>query len=162
MSQLGFDDLYRLAVSVGFPPGDTAVTAAAVALAESGISGSNPHVSDPNAVGDPTFGGSYGLWQINHPAHPEYDTEALLDPTYNAKAALAVWQNAPNGGSNFTPWSTYNHGDYKQFVEAPPADAPTAQTLRTAGICALILAAAVATAYYIENGLPTKLKRALR
>ena len=149
MSQLGFDDLYRLAVSVGFP-GDSAVTAAAIALAESS--------GDPAAVGDQSLGGSYGLWQVNHPAHPDYDTTSLLDPTYNAKAALAI----SSQGTNFTPWATYNSGAYKQYLAAVPLPLSSSTPLNTVGICLAILALAGATAYYIENGIPTPLKRAFR
>ena len=158
MTRLAFDDLYNLAVSVGFPPGDSAVTAAAIAIAESNVPATSPPTGNPEAVGDPTFGGSYGLWQVNHPAHPEYDIESLFDPTYNAKAALAI----SNGGSNFTPWSTYNSGAYKQYLQVAPSSTPTNPTLQTAGICLAILTVAGATAYYIQNGLPAPLKRAFR
>ena len=158
MTRLAFDDLYRLAVNVGFPPGDSAVTAAAIALAESNVPATSPPTGNPEAIGDPTFGGSYGLWQVNHPAHPEYDTESLLDPTYNAKAALAISAE----GTNWSPWATYNSGAYKQYIETPPSVAVSPQTLQTVGICLAIALAAGATAYYIENGLPAPLKRALR
>lgn len=43
-----------------------------------------------------------------------------------------------------------------------PTPPQTNQTLRTVGICLAILTAAGATAYYIQNGLPAPLKRALR
>lgn len=109
MTTLNFDALYRLAVSVGFPPGSSAQTAAAIALAESG--------GNPQAVGDVALGGSYGLWQVFLPAHPQYNAASLTDPTYNAKAALAI----SNQGSNFTPWSTFNSGAYKTYLFTPPS-----------------------------------------
>lgn len=91
---LSIADLQALALSVGVPPAEVP-TAAAIAMAESS--------GNPRAVGDLNVGGSYGLWQINRAAHPQYDEQDLFDPTYNAKAMLAV----SNGGSNWGPWSTW-------------------------------------------------------
>jgi len=131
--RLSIADLQNLAASVGFPQG-TIATAAAVAMAESG--------GDPNAVGDPTFGGSYGLWQINAPSHPQYDTQRLLDPTYNAEAALAI----SNGGTNWKPWSTFNSDAYQAYVTAYVA--PARSWLIALGIVTI----AGAAAYGIEAG----------
>lgn len=133
---LTFNDLYNLAVSVGFPAGDSAVTAAAIALAESG--------GNPQAVGDQTLGGSYGLWQVFIPAHPEYNAQSLFDPTYNAKAALAI----SKGGATFTPWSTYNSGAYKKYLAAAPA-APIPWAALT-----IIAAGFGLAALYINNPRP--------
>lgn len=102
--------LRDLAVSVGFPDPDLA---AAVAMAESG--------GNPNAYGDAQYGGSVGLWQINLPSHPGVTASQLYDPTFNAQAAYQI----SNGGTNWTPWTTYNTGAYKQFYfpHATPANA---------------------------------------
>ena len=132
MANLSFVQLYRLAVSAGFPEGSSAQTAAAIALAESG--------GNPQAVGDVALGGSYGLWQVFLPAHPQYDEQSLFNPTYNAKAALAI----SSGGSNFQPWSTYNSGAYKSFLQTPPP--PTRHPWMLLGF---VLGAAVVAAAYI-------------
>jgi len=65
--------------------------AAAVAMAESS--------GDHNAI---SSSGDYGLWQINAAAHPQYNRGQLLEPHYNAMAAVAISEN----GTNWRPWCT--------------------------------------------------------
>jgi hypothetical protein len=92
-------ELRTLAASVGFPD---PVLAAAVAMAESG--------GHPLAVGDNST--SFGLWQIHVPSHPEFDAVHLGDAHYNAVAAFAISRQ----GTDWSPWTTYRTGAYKQFV----------------------------------------------
>jgi hypothetical protein len=94
------------AETAGFTGPDLQV-AVAVALAESS--------GNPNAVGDLaiTPGGSIGLWQINLKAHPQYTAAELTDPQTNANAAYAIYAAA---GNQFTPWSTYNGGQYSAYI----------------------------------------------
>lgn len=103
--------LRSLAASVGFPNPNLA---AAVAMAEST---GNP--SATNIVTNPAPGNgperSFGLWQINTLAHPNYNETSLLDPTYNAQAAYAI----SDQGQNWTPWSTYTKGYYLKFYTPP-------------------------------------------
>lgn len=87
-------EVRALAAAVGFPDPDTA---AAVAMAESS--------GDPLAIGDQ--GTSFGLWQVNSPAHPEFDVNRLLDANYNAHAALLVSRS----GTYWHPWTTYRSTD---------------------------------------------------
>ncbi len=94
-------ELRLLALGVGFPDPDVA---AAVAMAESG--------GRPAAVGD--NGTSFGLWQVHTPAHPEFNATMLLDPQYNARAALAI----SAGGTTWQPWTTYRTGAYRQYLPA--------------------------------------------
>lgn len=122
--------LQQLAASAGFV-GEDAKIAAAVAMAESG--------GDPNAYGDPQYGGSLGLWQINLDSHPQYqaDPNVLYAPATNAQAAYATWLAA---GRSFSPWTTYRTGAYKRWY-TPPAPAPSAskwgeRLLVAAGIAA--------------------------
>jgi Lysozyme like domain len=98
------EQIAQYADEAGFSGPDLQV-AVAVALAESS--------GDPNAMGDPTLGMSVGLWQINLKAHPQYTQAQLLDPQTNANAAYAIYQAA---GSTFTPWSTYNGGQYSAYI----------------------------------------------
>lgn len=98
---LSLDALRRLAASVGFPD---ARLAAAVAMAESS--------GDPQATNISTIEASYGLWQINVRAHPQYDVAQLADPAYNARAALEV----SKGGADWSPWSAYTNGRYKPYL----------------------------------------------
>jgi len=99
---LSLQQMQALARGVGFPD---PVLAAAIAMAESN--------GDSCAQGDPNIGWhpcdrangashSFGLWQVNTPAHPEYNATSLLDPNYNARAAYAI----SSSGTNWRPWST--------------------------------------------------------
>lgn len=124
---LSLSQLRALAASVGFP---NPSLAAAVAMAES--SGA------PGAVGDD--GSSFGLWQVHAPDHPSYDAAQLLEPGYNARAALAI----SLGGADWRPWSTYRHGDYLRFYgPISPAQATRALAGLAALAGSLLLAANV-------------------
>ena len=78
----------------GFAQPDVAV---AIALAESG--------GVPNALGDIRDGKpiSFGLWQINTRAHPQWSRDELMDPRRNAEAAFAL----SRGGTDWSAWSTW-------------------------------------------------------
>jgi hypothetical protein len=95
---LSAPQIAQYAAAAGFP--DVA-TATAIALAESS--------GDPNAVNPE---GSYGLWQIYVPAHPEYAGANLFDPQTNANAAFDIY--SASGG--FTPWTTYKTGAYLKYL----------------------------------------------
>lgn len=101
-----------LVKSVGFS-GMAAATAIAVAMAESG---GNPNSHNATPPDD-----SYGLWQINMlgslgPARRKQfgltSNDQLYDPVVNARAAFSI----SSGGNNWTPWSTFNNGAYKTFI----------------------------------------------
>jgi hypothetical protein len=64
------------------------------------------------AVGD--NGDSIGLWQINLPSCPKQfkNRDMLKDAGFNAQAALSM----SNGGTNWTPWRTFNNGAYKKYL----------------------------------------------
>jgi len=99
-------------------PSNEAAIAAAIALAESG--GCQYALAAPTDIRpvqectyrDTSGEFSVGLWQINTYAHPQYDRMSLFDPAYNAEAAVAV----SSGGTDFTPWSTFNNGAYLQYL----------------------------------------------
>jgi hypothetical protein len=160
MSTLTLAQLQQLAASVGFP--DPAL-AAAVAMAESG--------GNPCAQGDPNIGSagylctgpngtskSMGLWQVDTDYNPSYDAASLLNPTYNAQAALAI----SSQGTNWNPWTTYRTGAYKPWYKPyipPPATA--AQRISNAQAVLLgagMLAAAAYAAYRLS---PPPTRRAL-
>lgn len=101
-----FSQLVDLARQVGFS-GGSENTAAAIALAESG---GNPLKVNTNYATDP--GGSYGLMQINAASHPGYMTPSIYDPVYNMQAAFDISKQ----GTNFSPWSTFTKGAYKQYL----------------------------------------------
>jgi lysozyme-like protein len=106
--------LRALLASAGFH-GQGLDTAVAVAMAESG---GHPTSHNTNAgTGD----NSYGLFQINMlgslgPARMQQyhlsSYDELFDPTVNAHVAYQLSQ----GGTNWTPWTTYTRGTYQQYL----------------------------------------------
>jgi hypothetical protein len=70
---------------------------------------------------NPKWGPSIGGAQIRSLRNPNSGNEAdklrvahlLRDPVYNAKAMYAISKQ----GTDFTPWSVYNHGTYEQFLD---------------------------------------------
>ncbi len=101
-------------------------TAAAIAQAESG--GCRYALAGPRDI-RPVKACTYrrtsrenscGLWQINLKAHPEYHAPAIFDPVANARAAVAV----ANGGADFSPWSTYTNGAYRNYLISPGSTTP--------------------------------------
>lgn len=127
--------LQALAASVGFPDPNLA---AAIAMAESG--------GNPSVVGDLEYGGSVGLWQINLPSSPQYDPTSLKDPTYNAKAALAISHN----GTNWNPWTTYRTGAYKRWYPGPGGSA-TGINWKTAAVAGGVVTAVGGVAWWLKN-----------
>lgn len=100
--------------------GTDAAVAAAIATAESKgcpYAKAGPTDDRPVRACDyryTTSENSYGLWQINRDAHPQYTAAQLYDPLANAKAAVAI----SHDGADFGPWTTYTDGAYKQYVES--------------------------------------------
>jgi hypothetical protein len=119
MASLSAAQITAVAAGAGFT-GPDLQTAVAIALAESG--------GNPSIIGD--SGNSYGLWQINIPAHPNYSGPALLNPQANAAAAYAIYSTA---GDSFQPWSTYNSGAYQAFMPAVPPAPPSSSPVIDVG-----------------------------
>lgn len=135
--------LQALAASVGFP--DPAL-AAAVAMAESG--------GNPNAYGDAQYGGSYGLWQINIPSHPQFagNPAVLYNPTTNAQAAFAT----SSSGKNWQPWTTFRNGAYKHWYSGPLQKPSTTfgEKLLIAAAAATVAGFAAVAIYDLVYGRP--------
>jgi Lysozyme like domain len=119
----------------GFP--SAADTAAAIAQAESGgclYAKAGPTDDRPAKVctyRETTSENSYGLWQINRYAHPTYSASDLYDAQGNAEAARAISSN----GTDWTPWTTYTSGAYRQYLTSggEPTPQPGATAPPTAG-----------------------------
>jgi hypothetical protein len=88
---LSIDDVAFLCLRVGLTP-DQAVTATAIAMRESGgrTDAHNPVPPDD----------SWGLWQINRLAWPQFPAEQLATASGNAAAMLVVSSH----GTNWQPW----------------------------------------------------------
>lgn len=94
--------------------GNDAITATAIALAESG--GDTGAYNDNPATGDL----SYGLWQVNMigalgtKRRAEFGISSngdLFNPQTNAKAAKSIFDQV-----GFSAWSTYKNGAYRAFL----------------------------------------------
>jgi hypothetical protein len=108
VASLSQNQIYALARQAGLSD-SRAVTAAAIAMAESG---GNPESHNATPPDD-----SYGLWQINMlgslgPARRAvYRLKAntdLYDPATNARVMSALSKQ----GADFNPWTTYTWGRY--------------------------------------------------
>lgn len=114
MTKLSAEQIARHAYAAGFR-GQGLTTAVAVALAESGGRTTAHNATPPDD--------SYGLWQINmlgalgperrRQYHLKSD-DRLFDPDTNARVAHRI----SGDGHDFTPWSTYTNGAYKQHLTA--------------------------------------------
>jgi hypothetical protein len=102
-------------------PASEANVAAAIAQAESAGDStriantaypSRPGYHAPPPRSSPEY--SVGLWQINLLAHPQYGEAELLDPDANARAAITISRR----GADFSAWTTYENGEYRQFLAA--------------------------------------------
>ena len=92
-------------------PSSQAATAAAITGAESGY--------QPGIIqqGQPYSTTGWGLWQItpgNSVSQFGQDYQ-ILDPWNNAEAAVAKYKAA---GNSFSPWTTYNNGAYRSFLQS--------------------------------------------
>lgn len=94
-------ELVQLAHAAGIPNDELAI-AVAIAMAESS---GNPNAVDKDSNGTV----DEGLWQINS-SHGFTGNE--FNPTTNAQSMAIV----SNGGTNWTPWVTYNTGAYQQYL----------------------------------------------
>lgn len=136
------DQLRDLAASVGFPD---PTLAAAVAMGESyghsdALNVVTPSQARERTAADPAHPvgpeWSVGIWQINACARWQddscvswrYDQSNLLDPTYNAQVAYALWSMR-----GWAPWGAYTNGGYRQYlpsgyvpIPVPPPPAPWA------------------------------------
>lgn len=131
MATLTHAELAGLWITAGGIPG-TADTAAAIAQAESGgCQYAKAGPTDDRPVKQCVYRhtlteNSYGLWQINRMAHPQYSATTLWNPLGNAQAAVDI----SNGGDDFGAWTTYTNGAYKQYLQA--GGVPTPQPGSTA------------------------------
>jgi murein DD-endopeptidase MepM/ murein hydrolase activator NlpD len=86
-----------------------AVTAVAIATAESGLDTSARSAPNKDAWGSI----DRGLYQINSHWHSEVSDAQAYDPLMASQAAYRISQS----GQNFTPWSTYNSRAYTKYLQ---------------------------------------------
>ena len=123
MATLDYRQRYQLARSVGLSH-ERAVLAVAISQGESG--GRTDAVGDTSLT-DATWGPSVGLWQIRslnseRGTGRSRDASRLTDPGFNARSMAAI----SGHGSDFSPWSVYTSGAYRQYVDDVRAAVGTA------------------------------------
>jgi hypothetical protein len=127
VATLSHSDLMTLWVLHGGTQ-QSADMAAAIAQAESGgCQYAKAGPTDDRPVKQCTYRfttgeNSYGLWQINRNAHPQYSASSLYTTGGNATAAAAI----ANGGASFSAWSTYTNGAYKRHLTGTVSVTPQA------------------------------------
>jgi cell wall-associated NlpC family hydrolase len=99
---LSAQQIYQACRQAAFTPAQ-AVTMKAIALTESS-GNTEAHASSGED--------SWGLFQINREAHPQYSASQLTDPVTNAKAAFEV----SGGGSNISPWTVTHGGSGARYL----------------------------------------------
>lgn len=120
MAVLTLGQVVTLARGAGLPP-DKAITAAAIAAAESGL---RSDALGDTGITNATWGPSVGLWQVRS-LRAEYgtgrsrDQARLSDPAFNARAMFDI----SSAGRNWSPWSVYNSGAYRAHLAAAAAAA---------------------------------------
>lgn len=113
MARLTMAQTYALARQAGFDPA-AAVIMAAIAAGESGL---NPDAVGDVRLQDAKWGPSVGLTQVRtlkaQTGTGELrDITRLRDPLANLVAAYEISSH----GRDFTPWSVYTSGKYRQFL----------------------------------------------
>lgn len=115
MATLSVQQAASYASAAGFS-GQALNIVIAIAQAESSLNTQARHVNAGGSV-------DRGILQINNVYHAEVSDACAYDPA----CAFGAGYKIASGGSNFTPWSTYNSGAYKQYLQQLPGGDPTAQ-----------------------------------
>lgn len=88
-----------------------AIVAVAVGMAESYCE-KKAAAHDPPTSGCPNGSVDRGLWQINSCYHSEVSDRCAYRAKCNARAAKRISDH----GKDWTPWSAYNSGAYRQYL----------------------------------------------
>jgi cell wall-associated NlpC family hydrolase len=129
--QLTAEKVAQYAYQAGFR-GEALITAVAISHAETAEAPFDTAARGDVGLEDSTWGASIGLWQIRSlradmNTGRTRDEAANLDPATNARHAYTI----SSGGTNFTPWSTYNSGDYKAYLNEARTASSTAASAVT-------------------------------
>lgn len=111
-------DAYTGALKMAGFKGEAEQTMFAIGYAESGLKPQARHVNSDGSI-------DRGWLQINNKAHPDVSDSCAFNIFCSAKAAY----NISNHGTDFSPWTTYTSGAYKQYlgkayVNTPLPDKP--------------------------------------
>lgn len=120
MARLTMAQAYAYARQAGFDPA-AATIAAAIAMGESGLI--TDRRGDVN-LQTPYWGPSVGLMQIRTVKSQtgtggDRDISRLMDPLQNMISAYRI----SSGGKDWSPWTVYNTGKYREFLGQAKAGA---------------------------------------
>lgn len=113
------DQLYAYATQAGFT-GNARDNIVAIAMAESGGNPTAQNCNNPGGSCD------RGILQINNQFHPEVSDKCAYNPLCAFTAAFSI----SNGGTDFSPWTTFKSGAYTKFLNP---GGPTYPTLSSTG-----------------------------
>lgn len=125
MTVLSLQQAYSDAEQAGFS-GQGLNTIVAIAEAESGLNTQAENCNNPGGSCD------RGIVQINNYWHSEISDQQAYNPITAFQAAYQI----SSSGTNFSPWTTYTNGSYKQYlteVEALGGQTPTLDTANVTG-----------------------------
>jgi peptidoglycan hydrolase-like protein with peptidoglycan-binding domain len=112
-----------LARAAGLPCGEPLALGVAIAVAESNLRGDALNRNSPTS-GCADGSSDVGLWQINDCYHPGVSRACAFEAACNARAMVAI----SSAGTDWTPWTTYKNGAYRDSLAA--AQAASAQACR--------------------------------
>jgi len=98
----------QVAVDNGFPAANIQALTVCVAIANAESGRNISAINSKNADGTQ----DKGLWQINTVHDSKLPGQNRLDPNVNAKLMMMVSGN----GTNWQPWTTFNNGEYQQYM----------------------------------------------
>lgn len=104
MSTLSLAQATQFAQQAGFS-GQGLQNILAIAQAESGLNPSAQNCNNPGGSCD------RGILQINNSYHSEVTNQCAYDPACAFAAAFKI-----SGGNNFSQWTTFQNGAYKQYL----------------------------------------------
>lgn len=110
--KLSLAEVAGLARDAGVPCGEPLAIAIAVAVAESGL---RAYALNRNGATSGCADGSadVGLWQINDCYHPTVLADCALDAACNA----AAMSDISSLGADWSPWTTYKNGAYRDALD---------------------------------------------
>ena len=115
-AKASFDEVARHARAAGVPCGEPLQLAVAIAAAESSLR-STAMLRNPPTEGCDEGSYDVGAWQINDCYHPEVDHGCALDLSCASQAMYDVSRS----GTDWTPWTTYNIGAHRAFLDEASA-----------------------------------------
>lgn len=75
-------------------------------MAAVGMAESSGNSSAANTKGE----NSWGLWQVNRDAHPQWSAAQLQDPLFNARAAYEIYKK-----EGIRAWGSFTDGRWRQY-----------------------------------------------